>query len=88
MRLINDSIVRTIRGKTVLVPLPGNETDFTGMIALNETGGFLCRLLQQPTTRDALAAALVREYAVEAPQAQEDVDDFLRRLEECRLLVP
>ena len=46
MRLIEDHILRKVHGNVVLVPLSERETDFNGMIALNHTGEFVCRMLQ------------------------------------------
>lgn len=88
MRLIDDHILRTVQGDVVLVPLPGRENGFRGMLVLNQTGEFLCRLLQHETDRASLTAALAREYAVQPQQAQADVDAFLAQLDACRLLLP
>ena len=53
MRLINDHILKTVHGNAVLVPLSDDETDFRGMVVLNHTGEFVCRMLQQDTDRDS-----------------------------------
>ena len=65
MRLIEDHILRKVHGNVVLVPLSDRETDFNGMIALNHTGEFVCRMLQQDTDRDSLIAGLTQEYGME-----------------------
>ena len=52
MRLIEDHILRKVHGNVVLVPLSDRETDFNGMIALNHTGEFVCRMLQEDTDRE------------------------------------
>ena len=87
MRLIEDHILRKVHGNVVLVPLSDRETDFNGMIALNHTGEFVCRMLQQETGRDTLIAELAKEYEVATEQVAADVDVFLSELDACHLLI-
>lgn len=87
MRLIEDHILRKVHGNVVLVPLSDRETDFNGMIALNHTGEFVCRMLQQDTDRESLIMALVQEYATEPETVAEDVDAFLAELDSCHVLI-
>ena len=87
MRLIQDHILRKVNGNVVLVPLSGKETDFNGMIALNHTGEFVCRMLEQDTDRDSLVAALAQEYGMEPGQVEADVDSFLSVLDSCHMLI-
>ena len=87
MRLIQDHILRKVNGNVVLVPLSGKETDFNGMISLNHTGEFVCRMLKQDTDRDSVVAALAREYGIEPGQVEADVDSFLSVLDSCHMLI-
>ena len=87
MRLIEDHILRKVHGNVVLVPLSDRETDFNGMIALNHTGEFVCRTLQQDTDRDSLIAGLTQEYGMELEQVAADVDAFLSELDSCHMLI-
>ena len=87
MRLIQDHILRKVNGNVVLVPLSGKETDFNGMIALNHTGEFVCRMLKQDTDRDSVVAALAQEYGMEPGQVEADVDSFLSVLDSCHMLI-
>ena len=87
MRLIQDHILRKVNGNVVLVPLSDTETDFNGMIALNHTGEFVCRMLKQDTDRDSLVAALAQEYGMEPGQVEADVDSFLSVLDSCHMLI-
>ena len=87
MRLIEDHILRKVHGNVVLVPLSDRETDFNGMIALNHTGEFVCRMLQQDTDRDSLIAGLTQEYGMELEQVAADVDAFLTELDSCHMLI-
>ena len=87
MRLIEDHILRKVHGNVVLVALSDRETDFNGMIALNHTGEFVCRMLQQDTDRDSLIAGLTQEYGMELEQVAADVDAFLSELDSCHMLI-
>ena len=87
MRLIEDHILRKVHGNVVLVPLSDRETDFNGMIVLNHTGEFVCRMLEQETDRDSLVACLAQEYGMEPEQIEADVNSFLAELESCHMLV-
>ena len=87
MRLIRDHILRTVHGNVVLVPLSNEETDFNGMIALNHTGEFVCRMLQQDTSADAIAAALAQAYEADLEQVKADMDVFLAELDDCHMLI-
>ena len=86
MRLIEDHILRKVNGNTVLVPPPEKDIGFNGMIVLNHTGEFVCKMLQNDTDRESLAAALVQEYEVEPDRAKSDLDVFLSELNSCNML--
>ena len=87
MRLINDYILKTVHGNAVLVPLSDDETDFRGMVVLNHTAEFVCKMLRQETDRDSLIAQLAKEYEVAAEQVAADVDAFLSELDACHVLI-
>lgn len=87
MRLIKDHILRNVHENVVLVPLSDDETDFQGMIVLNHTGEFICRMLQQEIDRDALIAGLAQEYEMLPERVEADVDAFLAELDACHMLI-
>ena len=87
MRLIEDHILRKVHDNVVLVPLSDRETDFKGMIVLNHTGEFVCRMLKQDTDRDSLVAGLAQEYERKPEQVEADVDAFLSELDSCHMLI-
>ena len=87
MRLIKDHILRKVNGNVVLVPLSDGETDFNGMIVLNHTGEFVCRMLEQETDTDSLVDSLAQEYGLEPGQVKADVEAFLSELDSCHMLI-
>lgn len=87
MRLIEDHILRRVHGNVVLVPLSDNETDFKGMIVLNHSGEFVCRMLQQDTNRERLIEGLAQEYEMKPEQVAANLDAFLSELDACHILI-
>lgn len=87
MHLIEDHILRRVHGNVVLVPLSDNETDFKGMIVLNHSGEFVCRMLQQDTNRERLIEGLALEYEMKPEQVAADLDAFLSELDACHILI-
>ena len=79
MKLKNGYILREVAGSAVVVPLDPNST-FGSMLRLNGTGKFLWEKLATDVTRDALVAALVEEYEIDAQTAGRDTDAFLHSL--------
>lgn len=87
MHLIEDHILRKVNGNVVLVPLSDRETDFKGMIVLNHTGEFVCRMLEKDTDRNSLVESLAQEYGMKPEQVEADVDTFLSELDACHILI-
>lgn len=86
MRLIKDHILRKVHGNTVLVPPPERDIGFNGMIALNHSGEFVCKMLRNETDKESLAVALAQEYEVEPDTVRADLDAFLSELRSCNML--
>ena len=87
MRLIEDHILRNVNGSVVLIPLSDRETDFSGMIVLNHTGEFVCRMLEQDMDRYSLIVGLAQEYGMKPEQVGADVDVFLTELDSAHMLI-
>ena len=87
MRLIKDHILRNVNGDVVLVPLSNDETDFNGMIVVNHTGEFVCRMLEEDTDIHSVITALADEYDLEPEKVENDVRAFLSELDACHVLI-
>lgn len=87
MHLIEDHILRQVHGKTVLVPLSGRETDFNGMLVLNHTAAFICRLLKKDMDVEQIVEKLSVEYGIQPETVEGDVRRFLKELEDCHVLM-
>ena len=86
MRLIEGHILRQVHGNTVLVPPPEKDIGFNGMIVLNHTGEFVCKMLREDTDKESVAEALAREYGAEPDAVSADLDAFLSDLRSCNML--
>jgi hypothetical protein len=79
---INDKFVlRQVAGAWIVLSLAEKTVDFNGMLTLNETGAMLWNLLENGSTREALAKALTDEYDVTYAQALADIDEYLGKLD-------
>ncbi|MCH3973172.1 MAG: PqqD family protein [Oscillospiraceae bacterium] len=82
MKLKSQLMLRNIAGNYMVVPVGERTQDVPGVIALNETGAFLWKLLEQDTTKETLLHALTAEYEVDEAEAQKDLQTFLADLQE------
>jgi len=86
MKLKYEFSVREIMDDYILVPVGESALEFSGMVTTTEVGAFLCGLLGENTTRDALLAAMLEEYEVDEETAGADLDEFLASMDRAGLL--
>ena len=86
MKLKEGFVFREISGNTVVIPA-WDGLNLDQMIVLNETGLFLWKLLEQETDEEAVLAAMLEEYEVEASVAKRHVAAFIDQLKEHDFLV-
>ncbi len=84
----SDLVTRDVAGEEIIVPIKGHVGDLEGVFTLNEVGAMIWRLIDGQTTGRQLTEAVRNEYDVEATEAEKDVVDFLRSLEEAGLIRP
>lgn len=86
MRLIDGHILRQVHGNTVLIPPPEKNIGFNGMVVLNHTGEFVCKMLKENTAKESIVSALAQEYDVDTDVAREDLERFLSELYSCNMI--
>lgn len=79
MKIKDGFVLRQVAGQAVVLP-GGDALDLNMMITLNDTGAFLWERLQRETSEDALVAALLSEYDVDADTARRAVVAFVDKL--------
>lgn len=82
MKIKDGFVVREILDSYMAVPVGERTRDVHGVIALNETGAFLWRMLEQDTSEDKLIASMVKEYEIVEKTAKDDIKEYLSFLKE------
>lgn len=85
MKISDGYILRTVAGKNIVVSV-GADTSFSGMLTLNDTGMFFWELLKNDTTKDEMLEKVLGEYDVDSRTAEEDIDEFLKKLRDKGIL--
>ena len=75
-------VSRLIGDEFILVPIRRNVADLESVFTLGGTGVRLWELLENRLTGRELCERIVEEFEVEPAQAESDVLEFLRQLEE------
>lgn len=87
MKIKDGFILRSVAGNYIVISVGEDAVDFNGMITLNETGAFLWNIIaEKDVDKDELVEALLNEYDVDAETAGNDVEDFIKKLAEGKLL--
>ena len=84
----NDLVTRDVAGEKIIVPIKGHVGDLEGVFTLNELGTMIWELINGQATGRELVEAVRNEYDVGAEEAERDVVDFLRSLEDAGLIRP
>ena len=82
MKIKDGFVVREILDSYMAVPVGERTREVHGVIALNETGAFLWRMLEEDTSEDKLIAAMVKEYEITEKTAKDDIKEYLSFLRE------
>jgi len=86
MKVKSGYMLREIAGHYVIIPLGSRTVEFTGVITLNEMGAFLWKNMESETTEDELMEKVTAEYKVDAETAKQDMQEFIKILEDNSLL--
>ena len=82
MKIKDGFIVREILDSYMAVPVGERTREVHGVIALNDTGAFLWRMLEEDTSEDKLIASMVKEYEITEKTAKDDIKEYLSFLRE------
>ena len=85
MKLKEGFILRQVAGENVVLSVSA-EVDLNGMITLNDTACTLWKRLEQESTLEDLAVALLAEYEVDEQTARIAAEQFVEKLKELDLL--
>jgi hypothetical protein len=79
-------VLREVAGNIVVVPIGEATLNLNGMITLNETSKMLWKLLEDGADEDSLTAAVLSEYDVDEQTARADVQAFIEKLRERKIV--
>ena len=85
MKISDGFLLKTVAGKNIVVSV-GAEVNFNGMLTLNDTGVFLWNLLKNHTTKEEMLKKMLEEYDVDENIASTDIDSFLAKLRDSKIL--
>ncbi len=86
MKIKSDFMLREVAGYYVVVPVGNGALDFNGVINLNESGATLWKAMKNDITEEGLVAALMAEYEVDAERAKCDVEAFVKKMKDAKLI--
>ena len=84
MKIKSGFMVRPVAGSYVIIAM-SDTVDFNGIMTLNETGYFLWQQLEKGADKEGLVKAMLEEYDVDITTATEDIDRFIKQLEDAGL---
>ena len=87
MKIKNNFELRNICGEEVLIPVGTESVNLNCIIHLNESGAFLWREAEKGAfDNESLVRALLEEYEVEKSVAKNDVQAFVDKLVEFKIV--
>lgn len=86
MKIKDGFVLREVAGSFIVVAVGEAVKHFNGMINLNETGAFLWKILEKGANKEELVEKLLAEYDVDEKTAKDDVDNFINKLSEAKLV--
>jgi hypothetical protein len=87
-RAASDVVTRKVGDESVIVPVRSHVADLDAVVTLNPVGARIWELLDGRHDLAAIAFTICEEYEVEPETAWADVDEFVRSLEEAKLVEP
>lgn len=85
-RPTSDVVARKVGDESVIVPVRSHVADLDAVVTLNPVGARIWELLDGRRDLDTIAGTICEEYEVELDAARADVDEFVRSLEEAKLV--
>ncbi len=86
MKIKDGFILREVAGSFIVVAVGEAVKEFNGIVNLNETGAVLWKTLEKGATKEQLVKALLAEYDVDEETARKDIDAFINKLQEAKLV--
>jgi len=79
-------VSRRIAGEAIVVPIRGQMADLEAIYNMNETAAFIWERIDGRSSVSEIAQAVAEEFEVSPEEAGADAVEFLRMLQEVRLV--
>ena len=86
MKLNDNYILKNIAGMPVVVPVGDAVNNIRGMITLNGPAETIWKALEQEKSYDEIVSAVKAEYDVTEDVIKKDLDAFLEKLKNYKIL--
>lgn len=86
MKVNENFIMREIAGESILVPVGQQAKVTDGVVTLNPVAAVIWRALREQPEYEAALKAVMDEFEIDEQQAREDLDEFLKQMQEAGLL--
>lgn len=86
MKIKEGFMLRSVADNYVVVPVGKASIEFKGLINLNHVGAFIWKCLESDTTVNEVINKVVNEYGIDKELAEKDVNSFINKLVEAKLL--
>lgn len=86
MKIKEGFMLRNVADNYVVVPVGKASLEFKGLINLNHVGAFIWSCLEKETTLDEVILKVINEYNIDNELASHDVNAFINKLIEAKLL--
>ena len=81
-------VFRQIENETILVPIKDNVGDMNCIYNLNEVGAFIWQNIKCKNSVVDFKNMILSEFEVTESQAEADLDEFVKNLNEIEAIVP
>ena len=86
MKIKEGFVLREVAGSHIVVAVGPAVKTFKGIINLNPTSALLWKALEKGAQKQELVEILLSEYEVEQKVAEQDVENFIKKLTEAGLI--
>lgn len=86
MKIKEGFMLRNVADNYIVVPVGKASLEFKGLINLNGVGAFIWECLEKETTMEEVINKVVKEYNIDNELATRDVNNFINKLVEAKLL--
>lgn len=86
MKIKEGFMLRNVADNYIVVPVGKASLEFKGLINLNGVGAFIWECLEKETTMEEVIDKVIKEYNIDNELANRDVNNFINKLIEAKLL--